>query len=256
VLEDHVIPDKLDRGRHVCKWTEGKVRVFVLDKSPWIRIGLAQLLATEARFEVVGLSSDLGWATQVLPSTNADIIIQEVDYPYPSAVRTERALRSIAPSAKIVWFTSSTIDTDILLASVPDVACLLGKSQQPRDILDRIREIAFPPNGKCLSRKLTSTAKQSNRPRKAWSANGTPDALADWAVISTDGTSALTPREREVAGLLVEGLSLKETADRLCVSAKTIENHSMRLRKKLGVHGRISLLRLAIRAGWVRFDVE
>lgn len=63
--------------------------------------------------------------------------------------------------------------------------------------------------------------------------------------------SHLTEREREVLGLLAQGNSLKEVAQKLHRSYKTADNHKMNLMKKLGVHDRVELVRLAIRAGEV-----
>lgn len=63
--------------------------------------------------------------------------------------------------------------------------------------------------------------------------------------------SRLTPREREVLQLLAQGHSLKQAAQELHRSYKTLDNHRGNLMKKLGVHDRVELARLAIRAGVV-----
>ncbi|MEK6674133.1 MAG: response regulator transcription factor [Planctomycetota bacterium] len=59
----------------------------------------------------------------------------------------------------------------------------------------------------------------------------------------------LTKRECEVATLLAEGLSVKEVAKSLHVSAKTVDTHKTRLMSKLGVHNRVELVRVALQNG-------
>lgn len=63
--------------------------------------------------------------------------------------------------------------------------------------------------------------------------------------------SRLTEREREVLRLLAQGSSLKDVAEKLHRSYKTADNHKMNLMRKLEVHDRVALARLAIRAGVV-----
>ena len=68
-------------------------------------------------------------------------------------------------------------------------------------------------------------------------------------VARLSGLAALTPREREVLRLIAEGLSGKEIAATLGVSAKTIETHRSRIMEKLGIHKVSGLVRFAIREG-------
>jgi DNA-binding NarL/FixJ family response regulator len=64
-----------------------------------------------------------------------------------------------------------------------------------------------------------------------------------------DPYGALTPREREVFHLIVEGLTTKEIARRLGISAKTAENHRARVLDKLDVRNTAELVRYAVRRG-------
>jgi two-component system response regulator NreC len=62
-------------------------------------------------------------------------------------------------------------------------------------------------------------------------------------------TPTLSPRERQVLGLLAHGHTNREVADRLSLSVKTVETHRARLSDKLGLHSRADLVRLAIELG-------
>ena len=69
------------------------------------------------------------------------------------------------------------------------------------------------------------------------------------------GYDLLTEREQQVFRMVVEGKTSKEIADILCLSAKTIEKHRGRITRKLGIHGRLELLKYAIKIGVVDPDL-
>ena len=79
--------------------------------------------------------------------------------------------------------------------------------------------------------------------RTAWVVTGKTSPIME------TGLASLTPREREVLRLIAEGLSGKEIAATLGVSAKTIETHRSRIMEKLGIHKVSGLVRFAVRAG-------
>ena len=62
---------------------------------------------------------------------------------------------------------------------------------------------------------------------------------------------ALSPRERELLALLIDGLTAKEIADRLGVSIHTTGSHTKNLFTKLGVHSRAAAVARALREGLV-----
>jgi two-component system response regulator NreC len=69
------------------------------------------------------------------------------------------------------------------------------------------------------------------------------------ATLERPATPTLSPRERQVLGLLAHGHTNREVADRLSLSVKTVETHRARLSDKLGLHSRADLVRLAIELG-------
>lgn len=66
--------------------------------------------------------------------------------------------------------------------------------------------------------------------------------------------SPLSPREREVLAMLAEGLAIKQVADQLALSVKTIETHRKAIMDKLGIHSIAELTKVAIREGLTALD--
>lgn len=63
------------------------------------------------------------------------------------------------------------------------------------------------------------------------------------------GVWSLTPRQREIACLLVQGLTEREVADQIYVSPATVHEHARHIRERLGVHSRVEMTATIVRAG-------
>jgi len=66
----------------------------------------------------------------------------------------------------------------------------------------------------------------------------------------------LTPRQREIMGLIAEGLTNAQIADRLGVSERTVKNHLTDIRRKLGLRNRVQIAVWAVRHGLIRRPIE
>jgi len=75
------------------------------------------------------------------------------------------------------------------------------------------------------------------------------------AKITDTRYEALTPREQQVMRLLAEGISIKEIAERLFISPKTVENHRTNIMSKLELHSAVELIRYAARLGLIDVDL-
>ncbi|NDZ91095.1 helix-turn-helix transcriptional regulator, partial [Streptomyces sp. SID10115] len=74
-----------------------------------------------------------------------------------------------------------------------------------------------------------------------------PDPHADVPPLPSGPFASLTPREREIAALVAEGLTNQAVADRLCLSTRTVESHVGRVYRKTGVTSRAALASLVTR---------
>jgi DNA-binding NarL/FixJ family response regulator len=66
----------------------------------------------------------------------------------------------------------------------------------------------------------------------------------------------LTPREREILQLLAEGERVRVIADKLCISARTVETHRRKIMDTLGLHSLAKLTKYAIMEGMTSTDIR
>jgi DNA-binding NarL/FixJ family response regulator len=143
-----------------------------------------------------------------------------------------RRLRERVPDTRVVVLTSFASDDQVIPAVHAGAAGYLLKDVEPSGLEAAVRlvhdgEALLDPQ--IAGRVMEEVAH--------------PPATGDVA--------SLTPREREVLGLLGRGLSNRELADTLVVSEKTVKTHVSNILMKLGVHDRTQAALLAVREGLV-----
>jgi DNA-binding NarL/FixJ family response regulator len=102
--------------------------------------------------------------------------------------------------------------------------------------------------------ELLARVKRSLRRAAPTSANGNGTRTGNGHARSS--TSGLSPREREILGLLAEGRTQGQIATELVISSKTVATHIQHILSKLGVHTRAQAVAVAFRRGLVEHDVH
>ncbi len=205
------------------------IRVFLIDDHALVRTGLRMILAAEHGIEVIGEAEDGENALRQLRTLRADVVLCDLHLPGISGLEvTERILAEDLCGRVLIV---SVLEDGPLPKRLLDVGAYgyIGKGGDARELLRAIHDVAA---GK---RYLGSSVAQNM-------------ALAG---VERDGSpfDALSPRELEVAMLLVQGLRQEMIARRLSLSAKTVNTHKSRLFEKVGVQDSIALARLAARYG-------
>ncbi|MGY0559557.1 response regulator [Luteimonas sp. A277] len=205
------------------------IRVFMVDDHALVRTGLRMILATESDIEVVG-EADCGEdALPLIRKLKPDVVLCDLHLPGVSGLEvTERIVRGDYGSRVIVV---SVLEDGPMPKRLIEAGAsgYVGKGGDASELIRAVRTVA---GGK---RYLASSIAQNL-------------ALAGL----TGGESpfdALTPREMEIAMLLIQGLRQEQVARHLSLSAKTINTHKSRLFEKLQITDMISLARLASQYG-------
>ncbi|MCX4637780.1 response regulator transcription factor [Streptomyces sp. RPA4-5] len=210
------------------------IRVFLLDDHEVVRRGVQDLLDAEPDIEVVG---DAGTASHALargPALRPDVAVLDVRLPDGDGVSVCRELRSRMPGLGCLMLTSFDDDDALLDAIMAGAAGYALKEIKGADLVAAVRTIA---SGRSMLDPATTSRLMSTL--RGDDSDEEPQA---------DALSSLSPREREILGLIGEGLTNRQIGKRLYLSEKTVKNHISRLLAKLGVERRIQAAVLASQA--------
>lgn len=200
------------------------IRVYLVDDHALVRTGMKMILAQEVDIEVVGEADSGEAALPEIRRLKPAVVLCDLHLPGISGLEiTERVSR--AGDSKVV--VVSVLEDGPLPKRLIDAGAsgYLGKGGDAAELVRAVREVA---RGK---RYLGNSIAQ-NMALAGMEGNASP-------------FDALSPRELEVAMLLVQGLRQDAIAKRLCLSAKTINTHKSRLFEKLAIQDNIALARLA-----------
>jgi len=204
----------------------GQVRVLLADDHTMVVEAFRKLL--EPEFEVVGTVSDGRALINVAPGLKPDVIVLDIGMPLLNGMDAGRELKRLLPRTKLLVLTMNE-DSEIASEALRTWASgYLLKRSAGAELLKAIRE--------ALKGKSYVT------PRIA-------EKLLDQFVRDPrhEHGKALTPRQREVLQLLAEGRTMKETADHLHVTPRTIAFHKYRIMEEFGLKTNSDLVKFAIR---------
>jgi two-component system, NarL family, response regulator NreC len=209
------------------------IRILLADDHHIFREGLRSMFERAPDMEVVAEAQDGRQAVRLAKDLGPDVIILDIAMPELNGIEATRLIIAENPAANIIalsMHSSRKYLSEILKAGAKGY--LLKDS--PFDELQRaIRAIMAGET--YLSPKVTGIVVQGYV---------NPSKQEEESVFSI-----LSSREREVLQLLAEGYTSKEIADRLYLSAKTVDVHRKNIMDKLGVHNLAELIRMAIREG-------
>ncbi len=204
---------------------QGPIRVFLLDDHEVVRRGVRDLLDAEPDIEVVGEAGTAGQALARGPALRPDVAVLDVRLPDGDGVTVCRELRSRLPGLGCLILTSFDDDEALLDAIMAGAAGYVLKQIKGSDLVSAVRTVA---SGQSMLDPATTTRLMSSL--RGGEEDADPQARA---------LSGLTPREREILGLIGEGLTNAQIGRRLYLSEKTVKNNVSRLLGKLGVERRV-----------------
>jgi DNA-binding NarL/FixJ family response regulator len=205
------------------------IRVFIVDDHALVRTGMRMILSIQDDIEVIGEAETGEAALPMIRSLKPDVVLCDLHLPGVSGLEvTERVVRSCEGCRVIVV---SVLEDGPLPKRLLEAGAsgYVGKGGDANELLRAVRAVA---RGK---RYLASSVAQN----LALSGIGGEVSPID----------ELSPRELEIALLLVQGLRQEDIARRLSLSGKTINTHKSRLFDKLGIGDTIALARLLSQHG-------
>jgi two-component system, NarL family, response regulator NreC len=213
------------------------IRILLADDHNLFRQGVRSLLESEPGMEVVGEARDAGEAVKLAAETKPGLLLVDIGMPGMSSFEAVRQITRPPSETKAIFLTMYE-DEDYLMESMQIGASgYVLKDSTASQLIAAVREVAR--GGTYLSSKMLSHLVDDFRSR----------ARSSQRVLRF---STLTPREKEVLKLLAEGGSVKDIAQGLALSVKTVEAHKFNLMRKLGIHNKAQLVQYAIQKKMIR----
>jgi two-component system nitrate/nitrite response regulator NarL len=207
--------------------------ILLIDDHPLLRQGIKQLIDMEDDIIVAGEASNSADGVRKAVLLEPDLILLDLNMPGVNGIETLKILRGENVGARIVIFTVSDHEDDVVAALSAGADGYLLKDMEPEDLLYQLRQAAV--GRMVISERLTALLAQALRSQK--SATVRPDY------------DSLTPRERDILKLIADGLSNKMIGRTLDISDGTVKVHVKHLLKKLRLRSRVEVAVWAVEEG-------
>jgi DNA-binding NarL/FixJ family response regulator len=210
-------------------------RVLIADDDDLMRAGLVELLAGEPEIDIVGHAATGREAVEQTRQLAPDVVLMDVRMPDLDGISATRELARAAPASRVLILTTFEQDDYVFGALRAGASGFLLKRTRPEELIAAVHTIAAGDSllSPSVTRRVIDRMAQQPTPE-----------LADQAKL--DG---LTPREREVLGLIARGLSNREIAAALAVEESTIRTHVKRILMKLDLRDRVQAVIFAYETG-------
>jgi DNA-binding NarL/FixJ family response regulator len=216
--------------------SEQVVRVLVVDDDDLMRAGLRSVLASDETIEVVGEASDGRAAVVSATGLRPEVVLMDIRMPALDGISATREVLSVLPETKVVVLTTFEDDEYVFGALAAGASGFLLKRTRPEDLISAIHTIAAGDS--LLSPSVTRAVIERAADRTPHGTRGHEQVLEE-----------LTPREREVLGLIARGLSNGEIATELVVEESTVKSHVGRILMKLHARDRVQAVIFAYESG-------
>src|ERR1700689_1311172 len=212
------------------------IRTLIVDDHALFRRGLEIVLVSEPDIEVVGQAGDGTEAVQKAGESVPDIVLMDVRMPRSSGIQACRAIKDVAPSAKIIILTMSDEEEDLFEAIRAGASGYLLKDIPLDDLAEAVRSVhggqsLISPSmaGKLLTEFATLARRDAEEPPRQVPA------------------PKLTDREMQVLKLVARGMNNRDIAKELFIPENTVKNHVRNILEKLQIHSRMEAVMVAVR---------
>lgn len=203
-----------------------RTRVMLADERPISRLALGTWLGADPALELVGKAGEIEDVQDLASRLNPDVIVLVCDRPGHPYTAMGRRLRRLCPRARVIVFSNQHDERTCAAAVAAEAEAHVCET-------DRADELLLTVRGKGIG------------------VMAHPIGRSRCCDVHATGAPTLSSREREVLVHLARGMSAKQVAGELGICPKTVDNHTQRLMKKVGLHSRADVVLFAVRNGYV-----
>lgn len=202
--------------------TEEAATILLIDDHPMLRNGVKQLISMDPRLQVIAEASNGEQGVELAELHDPDLILLDLNMPGMNGLATLDRLRQTALSGRVVVFSVSNHEDDVVSALKRGADGYLLKDMEPEELLKALHQAAA--GQMVLSEALTPVLAASLRENR-------PAVERD--------IQQLTPRERDILKLIAQGLPNKLIACKLTITESTVKVHVKHLLKKMKLKSRV-----------------
>lgn len=216
------------------------IRVLIADDHPLFRDGVAALLQARG-YEVVGQANDGLEALDKVRAQNPDLILMDINMPRLDGLAATRIITTENASVRVIMLTVSDGDENLFEAIKSGAVGYLLKNMETDTFFTMIEgasEDEAPITRQLAGKILREFANKVSEDKKE------------------EEREALSEREKQVLGLVVEGLINRDIATRLDLSENTIKYHLKNILQKLHLRNRAQAVAYAMQSGLLKGKVQ
>lgn len=211
------------------------ITVLLADDHDVVRKGMKMLLEDEEDVKVVGEASDGLDAIEKVGILLPNVVILDLTMPKMNGIEAAKAISTEYPAVKILIFSMHN-NREYIINSVENGASgYLLKDTGKEELMRAIKVVSegrkyFPPEiseviiDELLAKTTVEVQDDKNRPI----------------------FQKITPKEKQILGMIVQGYNSREIADKLFLSIRTVDNHRANMMKKTQAKNTADLVKMAI----------
>lgn len=215
-----------------------KIRVFIADDHAIVREGVLRLLNSQSDIEVMGEAQEGAEVLPLVKRLRPDVLVLDISMPGLSGLELLPLLRREVPGLRIVVLSVHKREGFVQQALESGALGYVLKTSPTSDLLAAVRAVykgAFYLSAKVQEDVIGSFVRPPSSAGKG-------------------GLEKLSGRERQVLGMVVRGMTTKEVAGKLFLSARTVDKYRASLMQKLGLKNLHDLIHFAIALGLVTVE--
>jgi len=214
-----------------------RTKILIADDHMIVLEGIRSLLSEQPDFEVVGTASDGLEAVQKARELKPDIVIMDIGMLNLDGIQATHEIKKWNDRIAVVIFSMYGDTAHAVSLFRQGISAYVLKGEPLSDLLLALK--AVREAGTYFSSAISEAVREHMESLELDRGMSSRELQ--------DGISLLSIREKEVFPLLADGKSIREIAERLCISPKTVETHKYNIMEKLGVESIAELTKIALK---------